>query len=52
MDLLITKKSNLVTPETINFTALVQSSNTNLSLNLQSKMITTLNENFTKKEQQ
>jgi phage anti-repressor protein len=47
----ILNKNNYTIPETINFTALVQSSNTTLSLNLQQRMIQILNEKFTEKEQ-
>ena len=50
MNILIKKKpSELITPETINFTELVRNSNTTLSLSneYQSKMITLLNTEFT-----
>jgi hypothetical protein len=55
MDILIKKKpSELITPETINFTELVRNSNTTLSLSQEykSKMITVLNEEFTESQQQ
>ena len=53
MDILINKKSNeLVIPETVNFTELVKSSNTTLSLNSKSKMIDLLNTEFTEQESQ
>ena len=53
--ILIKKKpSELITPETINFTELVRNSNTTLSLSneYQSKMITLLNTEFTESQQQ
>ena len=55
MNILIKKKpSELVTPETINFTELVKNSKTTISLSdeYQSKMIDLLNTEFTEKEQQ
>ena len=55
MNILIKKNpSELITPETINFTELVKSSNTtlNLSDDYQSKMITLLNKEFTEQQQQ
>ena len=55
MNILIKKKpSELITPETINFTELVRNSNTTLSLSneYQSKMITLLNTEFTESQQQ
>lgn len=53
MDMIIRKKkSDLVTPETINFTELVKQSNTTLSLNVQSKLIDELNKEFTESQQQ
>ena len=53
MNILIKKKSNeLVIPETVNFTELVKSSNTILSLNSESKMIDLLNTEFTEEESQ
>jgi phage anti-repressor protein/Fe-S-cluster formation regulator IscX/YfhJ len=55
MNILIKKNpSELITPETINFTELVKSSNTTLSLSddYQSKMINVLNEEFTESQQQ
>ena len=53
MDILI-KKENLVTPESINFTELVKNSSLKLSLSndYETKMITTLNEEFTESQQQ
>lgn len=47
------KKSELVTPETINFTSLVQNSNTltTLSKDFHSNLINTLNQEFTEQEQ-
>jgi phage anti-repressor protein len=53
MDILIKKKpSELITPETINFTELVRNSNTTISLSdeYQSNMIKILNEEFTEQE--
>ncbi len=48
MDILIRKKlSEFITPESINFNELIKNSNTTLSLNCQTKMITILNEEFT-----
>jgi phage anti-repressor protein len=55
MNILIKKNpSELITPETINFTELVKSSNTtlNLSNEYQSNMIKILNEEFTEQQQQ
>jgi phage anti-repressor protein len=55
MNNLIKKKpSELITPESINFTELVRNSNTTLSLSneYQSKMITLLNEEFTEQQSQ
>ena len=55
MNILIKKKpSELITPETINFTELVRNSNTTLSLSneYQSKMINLLNTEFTESQQQ
>ena len=53
MDILIKKNpSELITPETINFTELVRNSNTSLSLNCESKMIDLLNKEFTEQESQ
>lgn len=55
MNILIKKKpSELITPETINFTELVRNSNTTLSLSneYQSNMIKILNEEFTEQQQQ
>lgn len=55
MNILIKKNpSELITPETINFTELVKSSNTtlNLSDDYQSNMIKILNEEFTEQQQQ
>ena len=55
MNILIKKPpSELITPETINFTELVKSSNTSLKLSddYQSKMITLLNTEFTEQESQ
>jgi len=52
MNNLINKNINeLVTPEIINFTELVKSSNTTLSLNLQTKLADKLKEMFTEEEQ-
>lgn len=44
--------NQIIAPKTINFNDLVKNSNTSLSLNLQTKMTTILNEEFTEKEQQ
>ena len=55
MNILIKKNpSELITPETINFTELVRNSNTTLSLSneYQSNMIKILNEEFTESQQQ
>lgn len=55
MNILIKKKpSDLITPESINFTELVRNSNTTLSLSddYQSNMITLLNEEFTESQHQ
>jgi len=55
MNILIKKKpSELITPESINFTELVKNSNTtlNLSDDYQSNMIKILNEEFTESQQQ
>jgi phage anti-repressor protein len=53
MNVLITKKENeLIIPETINFTELVKSSNTTLSLDFQSKLVETLKGEFTETQQQ
>ena len=55
MNNLIKKKpSELITPESINFTELVRNNNTTLSLSneYQSKMITLLNEEFTEQQSQ
>ena len=53
MDILIKKKpTELVIPETVNFTQLVKNSNTKLSLNSESKMIDLLNQEFTEEQQQ
>ena len=55
MNILIKKKpSELITPETINFTELVRNSNTTLSLSneYQSNMIKILNEEFTEQQSQ
>jgi phage anti-repressor protein len=41
-----------IVPKAINFQELVQNSNTTLSLNIQSKIVDKLNEEFTNKEQQ
>jgi phage anti-repressor protein len=43
--------NQLIRPETINFNELVKNSNTTLSLNLQTKMVTLLNEEFTEEQQ-
>lgn len=52
MSLLINKEiSEIIVPETINYTELVKHSNTTQSLNIQSKMIQILNEEFTETEQ-
>jgi hypothetical protein len=53
-NLLITKKkSELITPETINFTSLIQSSNTLtiLSKDFHSNLVNTLNKEFTEEQQ-
>jgi len=53
MNFLIKKKpSELITPESINFTELVKNSNTTLSLDYQSDMINILTEEFTEQQQQ
>ena len=53
MNSLITKsKSELVIPATVNFTTLVKNSNTTSSLNIQSRMVDLLNEEFTEPQQQ
>jgi hypothetical protein len=53
MNILIKKPpSELIIPETINFTELVRNSNTRLSLNCESKMISLLNTEFTESQQQ
>jgi phage anti-repressor protein len=52
MNILIKKKkTELVTPETVNFTELVKSSNTTNSLNIQSKIVELLNTEFTEPQQ-
>ena len=43
--------NQLIRPETINFNELVKNSNTTLSLNLQTKMVTLLNKEFTEEQQ-
>jgi phage anti-repressor protein len=43
---------NQIVPKTINFKELVQNSNTTLSLNLQTKLVQYLNNEFTEQEQQ
>lgn len=53
MNILIKKNPDeLVIPETVNFTELVKSSNTKLSVNCQSKMVDLLNTEFTEEESQ
>lgn len=53
MNILITRKeSEIIIPKAINFTELVKCSKTTLSLNMQSKMITILNKEFTESQQQ
>jgi phage anti-repressor protein len=44
--------NQLIKPKAINFTELVKNSNTTLSLNLETKMISVINSEFTEKEQQ
>jgi phage anti-repressor protein len=44
--------NQIIAPKTINFNDLVKNSNTTLSLNLQTKMTTILNEEFTEEQQQ
>jgi hypothetical protein len=43
--------NQLIRPSCINFTDLVKNSNTTLSLNLQTKMVTLLNEEFSEEQQ-
>jgi phage anti-repressor protein len=43
--------NQLIRPETINFNELVKNSNTTLSLNLQTQMVTLLNKEFTEEQQ-
>ena len=51
MDILIKKKAtSLVIPESINFNELVKNSNTTLSLNLQTKMVETLTNEFSEQQ--
>ena len=53
MQFLIKKKpSDLITPESINFTELIKNSNTITELNLQSEIINILMEEFTEPQQQ
>jgi phage anti-repressor protein len=44
--------NQIITPKSINFNELVKNSNTTLSLNIETKMITLLNTEFTDEEQQ
>ena len=44
--------NQIIAPKTINFNDLVKNSNTNLSLSVQTKMTTILNEEFTEEQQQ
>ena len=44
--------NKIITPKAINFKELVKNSNTTLSLNVQTKMVEVMNEEFTESEQQ
>lgn len=52
MNNIITSKNDVVIPETINFTELVKNSKTTFSLEFESKLIESINKEFTTQEQQ